>query len=208
MTTICIVDDQHLILDALKVIFEESGNLTLIGSFNSAEAFIENYEILKPDITIMDLDLPMMSGIDAIITIKVTYPEAKFLILSNYDDDERLFNSLKAGAVGYLLKKESLENLPEAIALIHQGGAPMTPEIARKVIAYFHKYNENSLGKFQQLTEKEKLVLELLSDGLLYKEIADKMSVGIDAVKKHAQHIYEKLQVHTRSEAIKKYLTR
>lgn len=207
MKTVCIVDDQSLVLDALKLIFEEAGNTLLIGSFSNAEDFIDQYETLRPDVTIMDLDLPGMSGIEAIITIKLNYPHAKFLVLSNYGDDERLFKTLKAGAEGYLLKKTSFEDIPDAIEEIYNGGAPMTPEIARKVIAYFQRHNQNSVGKFQKLTEKETIVLQLLSDGLLYKEIAEKMSVGIDAIKKHTQHIYEKLQVQTRSEAIKKYLT-
>src|SRR5690349_23957894 len=105
MTTVCIIDDQPLVLNALRVVFEETDNLLLVGSFGNAEQFIEKYELLQPDVTIIDLDLPGMSGIDAIITIKLNYPSAKFLVLTNYDDDDRLFKSLKAGALGYLLKK-------------------------------------------------------------------------------------------------------
>ena len=207
MKTICIVDDQLLVLDALKLILEEAGDILLIGAFLNAEEFLDKYESLQPDITIMDLDLPGISGIEAINIVKAHYPDSKFLVLSNYNDDEKLFEALKAGAAGYLLKRTSFEDIPSALESVHNGGAPMTPEIAKKVISYFQRHSQTGRGNFHQLTEKETIVLKLLSDGFLYKEIAEKLSVGIDAIKKHTQHIYQKLQVQTRSEAIKKYLT-
>lgn len=208
MKTVCVVDDQPIVHKAMQTVFEEVAHLNLIGSFNNAEQFIEEFEILRPDVTIMDLDLPGMSGIEAISAIKINFPSANFLVVSNYDDDERLFKSLEAGAVGYLLKRVFFDDIPQAIDLIFQGGVPMTPEIARKVIVYFHKRSGIVLEGLQKLTQREKLVLELLSDGLLYKEIAEKLLVGIDAIKKHTQHIYGKLHVQTRSEAIRMYLTR
>jgi two-component system, NarL family, response regulator LiaR len=204
MKTVCIVDDQPVALKALRLILKASDSIDLIGSFTSAEAFVNEYETLLPDVTIMDLDLPGMSGIDAISMIKSIYPSAKFLVLTNFDDDERLFKSLKAGADGYLLKRDSLEGIAASVDALYDGGSPMTREIARKVIHYFQRPTE--ITKFHILTEKEAVVLQLLVDGLLYKEIADSMGVTIDTIKKHTQNIYQKLQVRTRSEAIKLYL--
>lgn len=206
MKKVCIVDDQQISLDAVSIILEKSVDIVIVGKFVSAELLISQYDTIKPDLTIIDLDLPGVSGIEAIMILKSTYYQAKFLVLTNYNDDNRLFNALRAGADGYLLKKDSYMNLESAISSILDGGAPMTPEIARKVISYFQKKNE--LDNFQSLTEKEMVILQYLVDGYLYKEIAAKLSVTIDAIKKHTPNIYQKLQVRSRSEAIKKYLSR
>lgn len=205
MINICIVDDQKLILDTIASIIEQSSDIDVLATFSNGEAFIEEYNSYKPDLTLIDIDLPGMSGIEAIFTIKSSYPRAKFLVLTVYNDDEKVFKALKAGAGGYLLKKDSFDYLVENIRGINEGGAPMSPEIAKKVIEYFR--NDNSSVILNKLTEKEKVVLQMLVDGFLYKEIADKLNVTIDAIKKHTHNIYEKLQVRTRSEAIKKYLS-
>ena len=205
MIHICIVDDQKIIRETISSIIEQSPDIKILASFSNAEAFIEEYDFYKPDITLMDIDLPGISGIEAIFTTKGMYPRAKFLVLTVFNDDEKIFKALKAGAGGYLLKKHSFDYLVENIRELNDGGAPMSPEIAKKVIAYFR--NANGFVLLNKLTEKEKLVLQLLVDGYLYKEIAGKLNVTIDAIKKHAHNIYEKLQVRTRSEAIKKYLS-
>ena len=205
MIHICIVDDQKIIRETISSIIEQSPDIKILASFSNAEAFIEEYDFYKPDITLMDIDLPGISGIEAIFTTKGMYPRAKFLVLTVFNDDEKIFKALKAGAGGYLLKKHSFDYLVENIRELNDGGAPMSPEIAKKVIAYFR--NANGFVLLNKLTEKEKLVLQLLVDGYLYKEIAGKLNVTMDAIKKHAHNIYEKLQVRTRSEAIKKYLS-
>ena len=206
---ICIVDDQPIIIEALTTILEKSENVEIAGTFLSAELYMAEYERLQPDVTVMDLNLPGMSGIEAIILIKSKYPEAIFLVLTNYNDDEHLFNALKAGASGYLLKKNSLETMEGSIISMLDGGAPMTPEIAKKLIVYFQRNNNYNTEKkyFDVLTDKEIMVLGLLADGFLYKEISDKLLLSIDVIKKMIQQIYNKLQVKTRSEAIKKYFT-
>jgi DNA-binding NarL/FixJ family response regulator len=206
MINICIVDDQTLIRDTISLIIEQSSaGMTILQSFSNAEAFVEEYDYYRPDLTLMDIDLPGMSGIEAISIITSKYPKAKFLVLTVFADDEKVFKALKAGAGGYLLKKHSYDYLSENINELLAGGAPMSPEIARKVIEYFSNNNESLL--LNKLTDKEKIVLQMLVDGFLYKEIAMKLGVTIDAIKKHAHNIYEKLQVRTRSEAIKKYLS-
>jgi DNA-binding NarL/FixJ family response regulator len=203
MITVCIVDDQHIMLETLETLISDSEDIKCIGCFPNAESFIEEYENLMPDITLMDIDLPGLSGIDAILVVKSNYPSAKFMVLTVFNDEEKIFKALKVGAGGYLLKKNSFEFLLDQIKELHSGGAPMSPEIARKVINYFQK----SGNKFAKLSEKEKAVLEMIVDGFLYKEIAASLGVTLDTIKKHAHNIYEKLQVRTRSEAIKKYLS-
>lgn len=206
MITVCIVDDQKVLSQALEIIIKDSSDIGCIGIFSNAESFISEYEELRPDITLMDINLPGMSGIEAIFTIKESYPKAKFLVLTIFNDDEKVFSAIKAGAGGYLLKKHSFDLLLDNIRELHFGGAPMSPEIAKKVISYFQKDDEKA--HLNKLTDKEKKVLELIVEGFLYKEIAYKLGVTIDAIKKHAHNIYEKLHVRSRSEAIKKYLTR
>jgi len=203
MITICIVDDQRFMLETLETLVSDAAEVSCIGSFSNAEAFIDQYERLRPDITLMDIDLPGMSGIEAILAVKSNYPSAKFMVLTVFNDDEKVFKALRAGAGGYLLKKHSFDYLLESIQELYKGGAPMSPEIAKKVINYF-QVDGNKLAK---LTDKEKAVLEMIVDGFLYKEIASKLGVTIDAIKKHAHNIYEKLHVRTRSEAIKKFLS-
>lgn len=206
MKTVCLVDDQQISLDAVSLILKESLNVRIIGTFTSAEQLINQFDILQPDITIVDLDLQGMNGIEVITLLKSAYPNAKFLVLTNFSDDDKLFNALRAGADGYLLKKDAYKNLEPAIVSVLNEGAPMTTEVARKVILYFQK--QVSMSDFTNLTEKEKIVLQLLVDGFLYKEIAAQLKVTIDTIKKHTQNIYEKLHVRTRSEAIKKFLTK
>ena len=205
MINICIVDDQKIILETISSIIEQSSDINILATFSNGEAFVAEYDYYRPDVTLMDIDLPGMSGIEAIFTTKSSYPRAKFLVLTVFNDDEKVFNALKAGAGGYMLKKHSFDYLVENIRELHADGAPMSPEIAKKVIKYFRNDTGNSL--MNKLTEKEKIVLQMLVDGFLYKEIAEKLYVTIDAIKKHAHNIYEKLQVRTRSEAIKKYLS-
>jgi DNA-binding NarL/FixJ family response regulator len=205
MITVCIVDDQKIMSQTLELIIKDSDDIGCIGIFSNAESFIEKYEELRPDVTLMDIDLPGISGIEAIFHIKSGHPRAKFLVLTIFNDDEKVFNALKAGAGGYLLKKHSFDLLLENIKELYFGGAPMSPEIAKKLIGYFQRDSERV--QFNKLTEKEKRVLELIVDGYLYKEIANTLGVTIDAIKKHAHNIYEKLHVRTRSEAIRKYLS-
>lgn len=204
LITVCIVEDQKIFRQAIEDIIQASDRMACIGAFASAEELIARFDELQPDITLMDIDLPGISGIDAIFSIKSTHPSARFLVLTVFKDDEKVFKALKAGAGGYLLKKSSFDQLIEKIAELYHNGAPMSPEIARKVIDYFQHAREDQ--RLSGLTEKEKKVLSLIVEGFLYKEIAAKLDVTIDAIKKHAHNIYEKLQVRNRSEVVRKYL--
>lgn len=206
MITVCIVDDQKILRQTLEEIVNSSPSLSCIGTFADAESYIREYDNLRPDITLMDLDLPGISGIDAIQAIKLKDASARFLVLTIFNNDDKVFNAIKSGAGGYLLKKHSFDYLLDNILELNAGGAPMSPEIARKVINYFQR--ADNAVQLNNLTDRENGVLELIVEGFLYKEIAGKLSVSIDTVKKHASNIYEKMHVRTRSEAIKKYLSK
>jgi DNA-binding NarL/FixJ family response regulator len=205
MIKVCFIEDSPVSYRALKILLEESPQIDLVGMYSNAESFLAEYAFVQPDIVVIDLDLPGMSGIEAIYTVKLEFPNAKFLVLTVHEEEEMIFNALRAGAGGYLLKKKSFDNIVEEIILFNEEGAPITPQIASKIVNYFKQ--ERGYSVLNKLTEKEKEILEMIVDGFLYKEIANKKSITIDGIKKHVGNIYEKLQVHTRSEAIKKYFT-
>ncbi|RZL44198.1 MAG: response regulator transcription factor [Pedobacter sp.] len=204
MLTLCIVEDDSITSEAISNILNNLPNYTLAGIYSNAEDYINDFLFVKPDITLMDITLPGITGIQATAKIKQTYPFAKIIMLTNHEENEELFNALKAGADGYVLKKESFEKLPDALDTLKEGGAALTPLIAKKIMDYFNKMEHHS--EINTLTDKEKIVLKLIADGLLYKEIADAMNLSLDSIKKYASSIYQKLHVRTRSEAIKKYL--
>ncbi|UAY53626.1 response regulator transcription factor [Ferruginibacter albus] len=204
MRRVAIVDDERIYLDTIDWVLKDLNNVEIVGQFQSAEELIEQFPKLSADVVIMDLGLPGISGVQAIAKLKYQSPKTQFLVLSNCTDDDVLFDALKAGADGYLLKSDSHENLKKALYNIFDGGSPVSPEIARKLFSYFNK--SDGAAKFKALSEKQYQVLRLLADGLLYKEIAAKLDITIDTVKKHARNIYEKLHVRTRSEAITLYL--
>ncbi|MXS72274.1 response regulator [Flavobacteriaceae bacterium W22] len=204
---IAFVEDNNLFYQSLKLLLLESEEFDIVGMFSNAESLIKDFPYILPEIVLMDINLPGMSGVEAVSIIKKNYPETKLIILTVLEDDDNVFNSLKAGADGYLLKRDSLEKITEKILLIQEGGAPITSSIAKKIVDYFKTENDrNSILEINTLTPRELEVLNHISNGLLNKEIADKLFLSIDAIKKIAQSIYEKLQVRNRGEAIKKYL--
>lgn len=206
-TSIAFIEDNQIFYQALKLLLLESKHFDLVGMFSNAESFIKDYPFIKPEIVLMDINLPGISGIEAVEKMKSEFPEIKIIMLTVHDDDENIFNSLKAGADGYLLKKNALESLEESILLIKDGGSPITPVIANKIINFFKtKETETISDELSYLTSREINVLNYIAEGLLNKEIAEKLFLSVDSIKKITQNIYEKLQVRNRSEAIKKYL--
>lgn len=206
-TSIAFIEDNQIFYQALKLLLLESKHFDLVGMFSNAESFIKDYPFIKPEIVLMDINLPGISGIEAVERMKTEFPEIKIIMLTVHDDDENIFNSLKAGADGYLLKKNALESLEESILLIKDGGSPITPIIANKIINFFKtKETETINDELSNLTSREINVLNYIAEGFLNKEIADKLFLSVDSIKKITQSIYEKLQVRNRSEAIKKYL--
>jgi DNA-binding NarL/FixJ family response regulator len=202
---ISIVEDDEEIRDHMALIISKAGGFSVVTQHHQGEEAIEPILQARPDVVLMDINLPGMSGIECTRLLKQKLPALQILMLTIYEDTDRIFESLKAGASGYLLKRITAAKLLEAIREVHAGGSPMSSLIARKVVQYFNP----SKGRFQeleQLSTREREVLDQLARGRLYKEIADALDVSIDTVRKHLQSIYQKLHVHTRTEAVVKYL--
>ena len=201
---IAFVEDNHLFYQALKLLLFDSEQFDIVGMFSNAESCIKDFPYIHPEIVLMDISLPGMHGLEAVSIIKKDYPNTKLIVLTVLEDDENIFNALKAGADGYLLKRDSLEKFTENIMVIQSGGAAIAPSIAKKIVDYFRVVNSNT-SEIETLSERELEVLNHISNGLLNKEIADKLFLSVDAIKKNTQSIYQKLQVRNRTEAIKKY---
>ncbi len=204
------VEDNVVFHKGLKIVLQSSVEIDLVGMYSTAESLINDFEFVKPDVVIMDVDLPGMNGIEAISILKKSTGNTKFLVLTVHEN-ENLIMALKSGADGYLVKKNSFNSIENEIIKLHKGGFPLTLDVLDELKNYFQNSQINKSLKnnavFDLLTEKERYVLELISEGFLNKEIADKINLSIDSVKKITQHIYEKLEVRNRSEAVNKYLS-
>ena len=211
--TVCIVDDNKDIRSALEQIIIMSDGYRLLGSFSSAEEAIEKIPALSPQVVLMDINLGGMSGIECVRQLKPMHPDILYMMCTVYEEDEKIFEALSAGANGYILKKTAPGKLLEAIKELNEGGAPMSSQIARKVVAAFRgKTVADSPVQEDKsiniLSAREKEILEHLSKGLLYKEIASNLFISPETVRKHVYHIYEKLHVNNRVEAVNKYFGR
>ncbi|WP_396149218.1 response regulator [Flavobacterium sp.] len=202
MIRICILEDIPEIQKGLQLIVEKNSNFQLLACFTTAEEAIKNIPNLKPDVVITDINLPKKTGIDCIIEVKRKEKNIQFIMFTIYEDNNQVFEALKAGASGYILKNTSPEKITEAIIELYEGGSPMSPKIARKVLLSFN--NNTSTSVQEILTNREHEVLELLSRGFLYKEIAEKLFISLSTVKRHLNHIYSKLQVQNKTEAVNK----
>jgi DNA-binding NarL/FixJ family response regulator len=213
--TVCIVDDNKDIRSAFEQIIQMSENCLLIGSFVNAEEALKNIPQLKPNVVLMDIDLKdVHNGIECVRRLKPENPEVLFMMCTVYEEDDKIYQALEAGASGYILKKTTPGKLLDAIQELYEGGAPMSSQIARKVVAAFHLKNSDLLPgtrgakDIRLLSNREKEILELLSKGFLYKEIAASVFISAETVRKHVYHIYEKLHVNNRVEAVNKFFGR
>lgn len=202
MIQVVIIEDIKEIREGLQMLIDSSEGFTCTKTFPTAELAIPDLPSFHPDVVLMDINLPGINGIEAVRQLKISCPETQFIMSTIYEDDENIFESLKAGASGYLLKKTAPSKILDAISEVFNGGSPMSSQIARKVIASFQQ--KNSIDEVEILTPKEKEILKQLSKGLRYKEIADEMNISIETVRSHARKIYEKLQVQSRTEALNK----
>ena len=202
---VAIVDDDEGIRASLATLIRRAPALRLIGDYADAEAALKEIPHRPPDVVLMDINLPGINGVECVRQLKGSLPAIQFLMLTVYEDSDSLFNSLKAGASGYLLKRTASARLLDAIRDVHGGGAPMTPQLARRVVQYFSKPGDGE-ASVARLTPGEKEFLDQLAKGYAYKEIADRMTISIDTVRSYVRTVYEKLHVHSRTEAVVKYL--
>ena len=204
MIKVAIVEDNDHFRTALETILSQEKDLTLAGSYASAEKALIGLEQSPPDIAIVDISLPGMRGPELIVRLKDKMHHTQFMVCTIHDDNDTIFEALKSGASGYILKDPvTAVEIVKAIHDLYKGGSPMSPFIARKVIATFQKptiRDANSL-----LSQREKEVLELVAQGLLYKEIAIRLTISTETVKKHLKNIYQKLHVQNKVEALNKF---
>lgn len=204
---VTIVEDDKGVREAITSIIRRTSELQFVDAFGSAEDALKEFPAKNTDVVLVDINLPGRSGIELVAELKAAHPRLHLMMMTVYEDSTLIFSSLQAGATGYLLKRARPAEIVDAIQDVFRGGSPMSPEIARKVVLFFHKQRETSV-KLEQLTKREHEILAQLAKGSLYKEIASHMNVSLDTVRTHLQHIYNKLQVHSRHEAVIKYLDR
>lgn len=199
---VAIIEDEAEIRQNLALIISESEGFECRHVYSNAEDAIKEIPTLQLDVVLTDINLPGKSGIDCIDELKGKCPETNFLICTSFEDTETVFKALKAGATGYLTKTTQPSKLLDAIVEVNNGGSPMSSHIARKVVSSFNEVNDNS--NLEKLSNREKEILQFLSKGLRYKEIADKLFLSTETVRTHIRNIYEKLQVNSRTEALNK----
>ena len=202
--TVAIVEDDAGIRDALIRILGRSRDFRCLGCYPSAEEALHELPTVKPDVVLMDINLPGMSGVECVRKLKAQAFSAHIVMLTVYEDSEQIFESLAAGATGYLLKRTPPAELLEAIRDVHSGGAPMSSQIARKVVQSFR--GAAPASQATDLSPREQEILGWLAQGFLIKEIADRLGIGFDTVRTHIRRIYEKLQVHSRAQAVAKFM--
>jgi len=202
---VVIVEDLEEVIEGLSAFIKQDDALQLLAAFRTAEAATLELPLLKPDIVVMDINLPGMTGIECVRQVKKVAPEMQFMMFTVYENNEQVFEALKAGASGYLLKKTAPLQIIESIKELHGGGSPMSAAIARKLVSVFVDQNKATPPpEAAVLTPREKEVLELVAKGLLYKEIAEQLSISFHTVRQHIGKIYEKLHVQNKTEAINK----
>lgn len=202
---VAIIEDRREIREGLAMLIDGTDGYSCVGAFPTMEDAIAGIHRNLPQVALVDIGLPGMSGIEGIVILRERHPELALLMLSVYDDDERIFKALCAGACGYLLKKTPPARLLESIREVIAGGAPMSPAVARKVIYLFREFRPPDQSEFH-LTPHETKLLRMLVEGHNYKTVAAELGVSINTISFHMRHIYEKLQVHSKSEAVSKAL--
>lgn len=200
---LAIVEDLDEVREGLLQFISLNKEFKVLDTFKTAEEAIYDLPKLKPDVVIMDISLPGMSGIECIREVKAKLPNTQFMMFTVYENDEKVFEALKAGATGYLLKNTGLVQLIEAVKELYDGGSPMSANIARKLVNLF-QHQEKQQTPTVPLSQREAEILQLLSKGLLYKEISNHIHISINTVKQHIHKIYEKLHVQNRTEALNK----
>lgn len=210
-THISIVEDNDKLRGTLAKVINRADGFKCVSDYGSAEEALADLPKIKPDVVLMDINLPGMNGVECVRKLKIILPATQVMMLTVYEDTDNIFNALAAGASGYMLKRTPAKELLEAIHEVLRGGSPMTTHIARKVVLSFQKAaaaSAKTAGELSELSEREQQVLDLLAQGLIYKEIGEKLGISYETVHTYIRRIYEKLQVRTRTEAVAKFLQR
>ena len=205
MIKLAIVEDNTALRQSLEQLFTRTPNMKCVASLNNLLNVVSEFQKTKPEIVLMDIGLPSINGIEGVRTVKSNFENIQVIMFTVFEDDEKIFEAIRAGASGYLLKKTPPEEILEAIKELYDGGAPMSPSIARKVIQAFQA-KPSTVLEDHQLTTREKEILYALVDGLSYKKIAEKYFVSIHTVRSHISSIYEKLHVNSKAQAVAKVL--
>lgn len=199
MIKIAVYDDNRARRESLQALMQLSPGYEFAGSFENCASIAEDIAVVQPDIILMDIEMPEVNGIDGVRLVKQHYPAIKVIMQTAFDDDDKVFAAIQAGAEGYILKTASINQITQSIDEVMNGGASMSPSIALKVMRYF---SSQPVQQNYNLTNKESETLKLLAQGLSYKMIADKMGISYFTVNNHVKKIYEKLQVHSLGEAV------
>jgi DNA-binding NarL/FixJ family response regulator len=205
MISVSIVDDEKKLCESIATFLNGSKGFRCVSIYGSAEAALQHLPSDRPDVVLMDINMAGMDGIECVRRLKTLAPQIQILMLTVYEDTEEIFKALAAGATGYLLKRLEPDELLQAIRDVLAGGSPMSNSIARKVVASFQEANQAG-EKQNLLSSREQMVLDCLAKGLAYKQIADQLNISINTIRTHLRHIYEKLHVQSRTEAVAKYL--
>lgn len=201
---VAVFEDNKKLRDSLVQLVNSAEGMICTGGFADANKLIENMQHAIPDVVMMDINMPRMSGIEAVRIIKERFPDVRILMQTVFEDDDKIFAAICAGASGYMLKKTPPRKMIEAILETHSGGAPMTASVATKVLQMFRSQAKVEKGEFVDLSGREREILALLVKGKSYKAVASDCFISIDTVSTHVRHIYEKLHVHSKSEAVAK----
>src|SRR5579871_5495945 len=205
MISVSIVDDEKKLCESIATFLNGSPGFRCVSIYGSAEAALKRLPADQPDVALMDINMPGLNGIECVSRLKVLAPEIQIVMLTVYEDTDQIFKALAAGATGYLLKRSDPDELLQAIRVVNAGGSPMSNSIARKVVASFQKAGQ--VGEKQNLlSSREQAVLDCLAQGLAYKQIGDQLGISINTIRTHLRHIYEKLHVQSRTQAVAKYL--
>jgi DNA-binding NarL/FixJ family response regulator len=205
--SVSIVEDNEKLRGTLARVLDRADGFRCVSHYANAEDAVKDLPQVRPDVVLMDINLPGMNGVQCVQQLKKLMPQIQIIMLTVYEDTENIFSALQAGANGYLLKRTTSKELLEAITEVHRGGSPMTMHIARKVVQSLQQ-TAATAQPAENLSEREQQVLDLLSQGLMYKEIAEKLGISYETVHTYIRRIYEKLQVRTRTEAVAKFLRR
>ena len=200
MIRVVIYDDHLQRCESLKALLMMTEGMECVGFFENCSHVTEDMKELQPDVVLMDIEMPVVDGINGVVKIKKEFPHIRIIMQTVFEDEARIFACLQAGAEGYILKNASAEKIIQSIREVYEGGASMTPSVALRVMKYFNQ--SKPTVEDYSLTAKEKEVLALLSDGNSYKMVADKLSISYSTVNSHIKKIYEKLHVHSLGEAV------